>query len=94
MGMFDRLYCHLPLPDQPHDEAVLRSVEFQTKDVLNDLVDLVITSGGRLMIYGDEEVRDLDFHGSIHFYSYNEGTRKTYLAFFYRGQLISIKSVK
>lgn len=82
MGMFDHLRCELPLPIQLPDAA---AIEFQTKDVNNNLDRITIRADGSLWIVPfmdpDDDAKPPppkpmdDFLGRIFFYEYTDEQR-------------------
>lgn len=69
--MYDDVICEQPLPD-----GYRSGKGFQTKDFDCILATLIITADGRLLqrlSWDDEEPqRDLNFHGTMHFYGYDK----------------------
>ena len=99
MGMFDFLYCDMPLPDGFKPEG---KKGFQTKDLGNYLETYRITESGRLVLEKslcDDDIGDKAYHGYITFYGidgeWEDGhwIWKEYKAKFTDGQCVDISPV-
>ena len=92
MGLYDNVYCDMPLPDGYEGY-------FQTKSLQDPyLRAFLITKEGRLHQLSQkdacEETHDLDFHGILNFYDYNDDNEwHEYNAKFTDGQCVEIKVV-